>query len=378
MKKIFLFIFLFVSINSFATTYFAVATGTWDNATNTIWSLTSGGAGGAGIPGTFDKVVFDAASGSITVTIGTGAACGSQDGAGCFTTVGFTGTITGTGTLTVRSVGNGTFIIDAGTTWTFTGDLTSLTSHGSLSPFLPTTNGKTLCTNLTHTSGVIRPVDDLIVAGTITLGASGTLSNTNNRNITCTNWINGAAGSKTFTLGSGTLIMTGTGNVWDVQGTLTVSANTGTWKITNSSASGKTFVGADKTTYNNIWYAPGAGTGTLTITGSNTFADFKDDGTTAHTILFTAGTTTTVTSFTVSGNPGQLITLNSTSSPTEFILSDASGTNNSNYLIIQDSDAAGGATWNAGANSTDVSNNTGWIFGGGASNTGAFFKLRGH
>jgi hypothetical protein len=32
------------------------------------------------------------------------------------------------------------------------------------------------------------------------------------------------------------------------------------------------------------------------------------------------------------------------------------------YLSIKDSNATGGATWYAGANSVDAGNNTGWIF----------------
>jgi hypothetical protein len=57
-----------------------------------------------------------------------------------------------------------------------------------------------------------------------------------------------------------------------------------------------------------------------------------------------------------------LNTLQSTTSGTQFTLSKASGTVSRDYLSIKDSNATGGATWDAGANSTNVSNNTGWIF----------------
>jgi len=79
------------------------------------------------------------------------------------------------------------------------------------------------------------------------------------------------------------------------------------------------------------------------------------------TITFTAGTTTTVTNFAVSGTVGNPVTINSSVPGTRFTLSQASGTVVSQYLSIQDSNATGGATWIA-SNSTDLGNNLGWLF----------------
>ena len=47
---------------------------------------------------------------------------------------------------------------------------------------------------------------------------------------------------------------------------------------------------------------------------------------------------------------------------TQATLSKSSGIVSVDYLSIQDSNATGGATWNAGANCVDAGNNTGWIF----------------
>ncbi len=55
------------------------------------------------------------------------------------------------------------------------------------------------------------------------------------------------------------------------------------------------------------------------------------------------------------------LTASSTSAAT---VSKASGIVSCDYLTIQNSTATGGATWYAGANSTNVSGNTGWIFSG--------------
>jgi hypothetical protein len=81
------------------------------------------------------------------------------------------------------------------------------------------------------------------------------------------------------------------------------------------------------------------------------------------TISFEAGSTTTVTNFTLAGTPNNLVTINSTIPGTRFILSKSSGNVEVSYLRIQDSEATGGAYWNA-TNGTNVNlgNNIGWDF----------------
>jgi hypothetical protein len=98
----------------------------------------------------------------------------------------------------------------------------------------------------------------------------------------------------------------------------------------------------------------------LTITGSNTFNDITNTVQPA-SILFTAGTTSTFSSFSLSGTAGNLITIGSVTGASHT-LSKASGTVSSDYLSISRSTATGGAGWYAGANSTDGGNNSGWIF----------------
>lgn len=69
-------------------------------------------------------------------------------------------------------------------------------------------------------------------------------------------------------------------------------------------------------------------------------------------------------SFTATGSVGNVITLNSLTAATPWILQIASGYVNCDYLSLQDSTAQGGANFYAGANSTNVSGNTGWQFSG--------------
>lgn len=227
--------------------YWVGGTGTWDAATTTHWSFSSGGPGGAPVPDSTNNVYFDANSGGGTVTLSTSPSVIQID----FT--GYTGTIS---------------------------------------------------------------------------------------------------------LGSNTVTLSGTGSAWNMAAGASVTAGTSTINYTNSSSSSKTFVGAGKTYYNltftsgssgtytisgantfHNFYHTGSGTGALTVSSSNTFADFKVD-TPPHTVNFGAGTTQTVTTFTVSGTAGNLMTLQSTSAGTAWFLSKAGGgTVSCDYLSLQDSHA---------------------------------------
>jgi hypothetical protein len=121
-------------------------------------------------------------------------------------------------------------------------------------------------------------------------------------------------------------------------------------------ATAKTFAGGGLTYYN----LNQGGAGALTISGSNTFNDITDT-VQPSTVTFTAGTTQTVSNFSLAGTAGNLVTINSATPGSQFTLSKSSGQVVAQYLSIQDSNATGGSGW-AAYNSTNVSNNTGWNF----------------
>lgn len=174
------------------------------------------------------------------------------------------------------------------------------------------------------------------------------------------------AATRVLTLGSGTISLTGTSNIWNfVSANQTLNANTSTIKYTNTSNSAVTF-GGGGFTYNNLWFSRGASTGSITITGSNTFADFKDDGSVAHSILFTAATTQTVSTFTVSGTAGNLISLDSTTTATYNLVKSGGGQIGRDYIDVQHSVATPSSTWFAGTHSTNdqavATAGSGWTF----------------
>lgn len=236
-------------------------------------------------------------------------------------------------------------------------------SADDVTTFAATTTGKTITMDTkTFAAGVTfngvggewTLQDDFTTAGTLTL-TNGTLK-TNGKAVQSTTF-SGAAGG-TITLGATTYTMTAAGTPWSADASMVLTANTGTLKFTDASASTKTFAGGGKTTYNNVWFT-GAGTGAFIIQGSNTFADFKVD-TPPHTITFTSGTTQTVSTFTVSGSAGNLMTINSSSAGSVAYLSKPNGTVTCDYLSLTDNVAQGGALWTSGAHSTKNTNVSGW------------------
>ncbi|MEI6849452.1 MAG: choice-of-anchor tandem repeat GloVer-containing protein, partial [archaeon] len=184
---------------------------------------------------------------------------------------------------------------------------------------------------------------DVSIAGVLTIDANTTLD----------------ANSRTVTLSGST------GTLFSNSGTYT--AGTSTIKFTDTGNSAITFAGGGGT-FNNIWFARGTSTASNTISGNNTFKDFKDNGSIAHSILFTTGSTQHVTTFTVSGTAGNLISINSTDTGTHALVKDGGGTISSDYLNIQHSVATPSSTWYAGLNSTNnqsvSTSGSGWIFTG--------------
>ena len=273
---------------------------------------------------------------------------------------------------------------------TFTGSFRQINFTGSTGTINQTISchGFTLASGGTYTSATFITVGD----GTLTYtGKAISTLNVNGTGITTTlasagqnattTLTNGTLDLAGFTLTSTTTAATGTGtkNLTFNGGTLicsaasttawnnanptgfTTTAGTGTGTISMTAATAKTFVGGGSI-YNCTLNQGGAGT--LTITGANTFNDITETVPTANQITFPASTTTTVNAFTLSGTVGNLVSIRSSTPATQFTLSDPSGTVSVSYLNIQDSNATGGAVWQAYTINGNVNsgNNLGWRF----------------
>jgi hypothetical protein len=204
-------------------------------------------------------------------------------------------------------------------------------------------------------TGFTKLMDNMTIGSTRTLTHTSNTLDLNDNTLTTGLYSSTGSTARQLDVGTGTLAVTGA--TFTASGSNYTTAGTGT--ISMTSASSKTFAGGGFTypTLNQ------GGAGNLIITGANTFANITNTVQPA-TITFPASTTTTVSNFSLLGTAGNLITINSSTAGTQhnFVYT---GVNIviCNYLSIQDSNASPSTlTWYAGVNSTNVSNNTGWIF----------------
>ena len=346
------------------TVYFRQTTSaSWGGAGSGSWSATSGGA--------LDATMFPLAQDTAVFPAATYPASGntaSLNGSYNVGTIDMSLRTTNTMTLNVTAVSTiyGNWINGTGITL-LGNSLITFSGRGSQTI---TSAGKTFT----------QPIRVDAVSGSVSLQDSFICSNNsqnalqiysgtfdaNSYNVTLSGAVYGAVSlsssttSRTAAIGSGTWTIGGsgvTGIPWNA-GTPTNLTVTGTGTISLTSASAKTFAGGG-ISYSGITLNQG-GAGDLTITGSNTFGNITNTVQPA-TVLFTAGTTSTFSNFSLSGTAGNLITIGSVTAASHT-LSKASGTVSGDYLSISRSTATGGALWYAGANSTNGGNNTGWIF----------------
>jgi len=313
-------------------------------------SIAFGSLGGSATLASYPD--FAITAGTDTVGIGT-----SRVGAVDFT--GFSGTFSN-GTR----VFYGNVTISSGMTLSAGASATTLAAEGSDVQTI-TSSGKTF--DFPITAGLQSTSTGSVVFGdAFTMGATRTLTHTagtinaNNKNVSVGLFSSSNSNTRAITMGSGTWTLTGTGTVWTTATTtnLTLTPSTSTIVISDTSATGKTFTGGGLT-FGNITFSGD----NITVAGSNTFANFNlNTAGLTNGLLLTAGTTQTVSNFFTNGSSGNLAILLSTSAGSAATLSKASGTVSANYMSLKDSAAIGGAAWYAGANTTNVSGNSGWIF----------------
>lgn len=171
------------------------------------------------------------------------------------------------------------------------------------------------------------------------------------------------------TISTGSDFLTNSGN-------FTTTAGTGTGVISLTSASAKGFSGGT-TTFNCTLNQGGAGA--LTITSSScTLSDITNTykATGATTITFGTGVRT-FTNWSAVGEAGRVLTINSSVAGSQRIILKSSGTVSVSHCSIQDSNAGGGAIWEAFTTNgnTNVGNNSGWLFSAPPPNNGNFLAF---
>ena len=338
-------------------------TATWacnDAGPVTNWTTASNCVGAnASVPGDADDVFFDGVGGGAAdSTLSASITINSLD------MTGYANTLTHNASVALTVDGNGVTFKLAGTYTKGSATSSQLIFTGTSGTSLLTFAG--LTTGNISFDGVgggwqFQDAYAGVGATTIMTLTRGTLD-TNGVAITNGKVVCSGTAARTLTLGASVITLSNSGIPWNCATTtlLVLNANTSTIKFTDAGATTKTFAGGGMT-YNNVWLT-GAGTGDFLVSGSNTFADFKVD-TPPQEIGFTSGTTTTVTTWTVAGTAGNLMTLYPITAATSYTLTKAGGgTATCDYCSISYSAGTPATTWLA-TNSTNGEGNTGWCFG---------------
>jgi hypothetical protein len=308
--------------------------------TRSMGATATVGYGSTSSSGLGKGINLDVTGGSSTLTLTSGS---------YFKNLNFTGNSSTTNGTTINVAGN----LTLSSTGTYTSFSCNINGTSTI-----TTNGKTFSALDINASGITATLADaLTISGQLNLG-QGTFT-TANFNVTAGSFVSSSPLIRTLNMGSSAWVITS--NTWNTSISTNMTLNAGTSSIRfNSSGVSKSFQGGGLSYYNLIHdSAGGGGLQTLTITGANTFNDITTN-VRPSTIVFPASVTQTLANFTLSGTAGNLVTIQSSTSGTQFTLSKASGSVTVDYLSIKDSNATGGAVFTAN-NSVNGGNNTGWL-----------------
>lgn len=271
-----------------ANRYWVGGDGNWSQA-NLHWSDSSGGAPSASfLPTSADNVIFDANSNT-----GTSAFTVCVDSIAQGNCLDFsTSSLDGVMTLQLDSILNvyGNFTLPATNFATLTGT-SGLVFPSTSGSYTITTNGVDLGARTVQFSnaGATWTLGSALTATGGAINVLGGTFNTGNYNITSNSVNTSGAITRSISLGSSTITLSGTSG-WPFTAVTGLTFNAGTSSIVMTAVS-PTFTGAGLTYYN-VEFSGGAGT--KTINGANTFSgQFKVSNTATSTITFGANQTFT-------------------------------------------------------------------------------------
>jgi len=345
--------------------YWVGGTDTWNATAGTKWATTSGGTGGASIPSSTLDAVFDANSGTGTVTIGaSGAECKIFDSTNFGGTFTFSSNavsvygdiILGAGATFSVTTGRFTYLASTASTCTSNGisgpglrieaPAGSLTLADAFSAF--STGGSVV----TVLEGTFDTGGFSVSVGQVTALGSSTRAITLNDSV-----VSLTRASSTTTIQSWTVNASG----------LTLNAGTSTISFANVGGTAGTayqsFSGGGLTYYT-IENARGTGD-TVVINDSNTIDTLDIAKSSSGTITeFEVGSTQSIANLIQTTGTGHTIRSKSDAASPHTI-SDTTGTNSVTGTTVKQSTATGGATFTAYTHegNTDAGGNSGWLFG---------------
>lgn len=293
-------------------------------------------------------------SNAVSINVSAGADLISNAAGSVYLNFTFSGTFTGSWSTTQKNIyGNLTLISGMTSDATVGGNISFQSTSATVRTI--TTANVTLNFGIIYVNGVggsWQLQDNLTHAGTQVAFSNGTLD-INGKTLTTTFFSNTGASTKTLNLGNNGKISTSGGFTTN---NVSYATFIGTGTIDMTSSSSKTFAGAGG---NYPYTLNQGGSGELIITGTNTFANITNTVQPA-TITFTAGTTTTVNNWNISGTSGNLVTLGSSTTSTYTIAKTGTNVFSGRYLNISYMTAS--PTIFSAFNSTNGGNNTGVTF----------------
>lgn len=312
-----------------------------------------------------NSVSFNFSSGTDTVII-----------SGSCRDLNFTG-FAGTLTSGVRTV-SGDLTLSAGMTCTSGTQQTTFVGTGASQTF--TTNGVTFDVPVSITSanpvilnGILNSPTRAMTISTGGFDAAGYA-------VTVGSFSSNNSNARTINISNITVTLNLASTPWNMDNSsnATMISSNSTILLANNSTSSRSFRGGNLT-YGNIVIGGNTSISTTEFEGNITIETLSSTKTVAHTITFEAGTTTTMSGFTVNGTEGNVVTIKSFTNAVHNLVLTGGGNVDVSYANISYSNASPANTWYAltSNNNTDSGNNTGWIFSSAPtpSSTGNFFSL---
>jgi fibronectin-binding autotransporter adhesin len=245
--------------------YWVGGTANWDGTAGTKWATTSGGVGGASVPTSADDVFFtNLSTGTCTIAAG-------NTGAKSINCTGFTGTLTGSASITV----SGSITLSAA--MTFTPAQFVVIADATI-----TCAGKTFANFTISGSGITVQLADAMLSSGNIIVTQGTFT-TNNFSVTATQSLTSDNSNiRTINLGSSTVALAGTSGVnFGTSTNLTFNAGTSQINLSSTVAS---LIGSGQTFYNVSFTNTSAST--IDIEGNNTFNNLNVVGRTSVGVTF--------------------------------------------------------------------------------------------
>ncbi|NQY66536.1 MAG: T9SS type A sorting domain-containing protein [Flavobacteriales bacterium] len=321
--------------------------GNWSDVSK--WSLSSGGPATICIPSINDNVFFDANSFSAPgeiVNVDANAYCNNMDWTGSGSDSPDLG---GWNPLRLK----GSLIFESGVTNSNTGTLTFISNNSETI----TSAGVTInAWSLVFDGGGTFTLTDELNAFQLTLN-QGTLI-TGNNDVNINSFSTNSSSTRQFNLGSSDVNLLGNWSVVNSTG-MTLNAGTSTINLTGSfSGGGLVYDDVVLTSIGNAYINDNNSFDSLILAGTGTIDFVFQDGTNQMVnYLIDEG-----------GDCANRKKLKSSFGGIQATITDAAGTNNLDYVEIEDMVVVGGAVFNA-TNANDLGNNSGWNFTAGVPQT---------